>query len=222
MNGLFITGTDTNVGKTYIACKIAAELSARNITVIPRKPVESGCTQVNNKLIPEDATKLKQAAQSTEAIEKICPYRFKEAISPAQAARQNNQHIYLEQLSQACTDDIDKNDFLLIEGAGGFYSPLCEDALNADLAHRLDLPLLLVAENRVGCINQVLLCLNAIEHYKLKVRAIVLNQLAPSANNTSHYNELARYTQIPLIEFNQSQCSINLLVEHILGQILNS
>ncbi len=216
MSGIFITGTDTNVGKTYIACKIAAELTNRNINVVPRKPVESGCTHTSNKLIPEDAVKLKQASQSIEAIEKICPYRFKEAISPAEAARQNNQRISLNQLSQICTDEVNENNFLLVEGAGGFYSPLCEDALNADLAIKLDLPLLLVAENRVGCINQILLCLNAIAHSSLNIKAIVLNHLPHSTTNNSHYNELIRYTQIPLFEFDINQSPVKKLAEHLL------
>lgn len=216
MKGIFITGTDTNVGKTYIACKIAAELNTRNINIIPRKPIESGCTLDSNKLLPEDALKLKLASQSTESIEKICPYRFKEAISPAEAARQNNQRISLNQLSDACTDGVNENDFLLIEGAGGFYSPLCEDALNADLASKLDLPLLLVAENRVGCINQVLLCLNAIEHSSLNITAIVLNHLSQSGANSSHYNELTRYTRLPLFEFGINQSPVKKLVDHIL------
>ncbi|HED33426.1 MAG TPA: dethiobiotin synthase [Gammaproteobacteria bacterium] len=216
MNGIFITGTDTNVGKTYIACKIAAELNTRNINVVPRKPVESGCTLTNNQLIPEDAIKLKQASQSTESIEKICPYRFKKAISPAEAARQNNQRISLNQLSHACTANVNENDFLLVEGAGGFYSPLCEDALNADLAIKLDLPLLLIAENRVGCINQVLLCLNAIKHSSLNLRAIVLNHLPHSETGNSHYDELARYTQIPIVEFDRNQSPVKQVVDHIL------
>ncbi|VAW64307.1 Dethiobiotin synthetase [hydrothermal vent metagenome] len=217
MKGIFITGTDTNVGKTYIGCKIAAELTARNINVIPRKPVESGCTRINNELIPEDAVKLKQAAQSTESIEKICPWRFEPAISPAEAARKNNQHISLNQLSQACRINTAKYGFLLIEGAGGFYSPICENALNADLAHTIHLPLLLVAENRVGCINQVLLCLRAIEHYGLNIKAIALNHSNISGNINSHHHELLRYTQTPVFVFDKNQSSASKLVDHLLA-----
>ncbi|VAW60784.1 Dethiobiotin synthetase [hydrothermal vent metagenome] len=217
MQGIFITGTDTSIGKTFIACKIASELISRNINVIPRKPVESGCTQTNNKLIPEDAVKLKQAAQSTDTIETICRWRFKQAISPASAAQLNNQHISLDMLTQACTKNINKDHFLLIEGAGGFYSPICENALNADLAKQLNLPLILVAENRVGCINQVLLCLHAIEHYKLKVRAIVLNQLPHSGNISNHYNELSRHTSIPIFMFDKDQHPVSYLVNHLLN-----
>ena len=216
MKGIFITGTDTNVGKTYIGCKIAAELTSQNIKVIPRKPVESGCTRVNNELIPEDAFKLKKASQSAETIEKICPWRFEQAISPAEAARQNNQSISLNQLSRTCLINTAKHEFLLIEGAGGFYSPICENALNADLARTLNLPLLLVTENRVGCINQVLLCLHAIEHYGLNIKAIVLNRTPHSDNINNHHNELLLHTQTPVFMFDGNQLPTSKLTNHLL------
>jgi len=216
MKGIFITGTDTNVGKTYIASKIAAELNSRNINVVPRKPVESGCQLVKGQLIPNDAVNLQQAAHSAEPIRKICPYRFREAISPAQAARLNNQSISLQQLSEACTDNINKDAFLLVEGAGGIYSPICDEGLNADLAKKLELPVLLIAENRTGCINQVLLSLQAIQHNKLNIKAIVLNHMVHCTGLSCHYNELSRYTQIPIFEFDTNQTSIKKLTDFII------
>jgi len=210
MKGIFITGTDTNVGKTYIACKIAAGLASQKNNVVPRKPVESGCKLVNNELIPDDAVKLKQASQSNQTLENICPYRFKEAISPARAAQINNQKLSLKQLTQACTNKITENDFLLVEGAGGFYSPICEQALNADLAKALNLPVLLVAENRVGAINQVLLSLQAIQQYQLNIKAIVLNQISDDVDNLQ---ELSQLTHLPIFIFNKNFNIQNLLSE---------
>jgi len=201
MNGIFITGTDTNVGKTYIACKISEALISQGICVNPRKPIESGCQLIDNELIPDDALKLKIASQSKEPLDIICPHRFQQAISPARAAQLNNQNITIEQLTQACTSQVKDNDFLLVEGAGGFYSPICKNALNADLAQALNLPVLLVSENRVGTINQVLLCLNAIEQKKLTVKAIVLNQISET-DITDNITELSQLTSLPIFLLN--------------------
>jgi len=202
MNGIFITGTDTDVGKTFIACKIAAQLKKQNINVVPRKPIESGCELINNQLIPSDAMQLQQASQSTQTLKSICPYRFKEAISPARAANINNQKITLQQLTQASTKHVNENDFLLVEGAGGFYSPICENALNADLAKALGLPLLLVTDNRVGTINQVLLCLHAIQKSNLNLKAIVLNQISRT-DRVDNIQELSQLTSTPIFLFNE-------------------
>jgi len=197
MNGLFITGTDTNVGKTYAACKIAETLIQQGAKVKPRKPIESGCQLINSELIPDDALKLQKACQSEEPLDIICPHRFQQAISPARAAQLNNQTITIEQLTQACTTQVKESDFILVEGAGGFYSPICKNALNADLAKALNLPVLLVSENRVGTINQVLLCLKAIEQKKLTVKAIVLNQIS-NTDIIDNNSELSQLTNLPI------------------------
>ncbi len=212
MKGIFITGTDTNVGKTYVACKIAVQLIKKNINVIPRKPVESGCKKINDTLLPDDALKLQQASQSNETLETICPYRFQQAISPARAAQLTHQKITLKQLTQTCTKQKNENGFLLVEGAGGFYSPICENALNADLAKKLKLPILLVAEDRIGCINQILLSLDAIAKYQLDIKAIVLNNPKPHINTLSSFNELSAYTDIPIIQINTEQ-SLDALIQ---------
>jgi len=214
MKGIFITGTDTNVGKTYVACKIAAALKKQNINVIPRKPVESGCQLIDGELIPDDALKLQLASQSNETLNTICPYRFQQAISPARAARLNNQKISIEQLIRTCITQTNSNDFLLVEGAGGIYSPICENALNADLAKKINLPLLLIAEDKIGCINQVLLCLQAAQHQKLEIKTIVLNDISNS-NQINNAEELALFTQIPIFRFNAG-CSTNELISCIL------
>jgi len=188
MKGLFITGTDTNVGKTYIACLIATELKSRGINIVPRKPVESGCELINGNLHPSDAALLLKASQSGLSLDNICPFRFEAAISPARAAKITNQKVQLNDLISICTaDNNSENDFIITEGAGGFYSPLCEDGLNADLAEKLKLPVLLVANDKLGCINHILLSLEAIAARQLSVAAIVLNQCdSPSTNNESN------------------------------------
>ena len=174
MRGIFITGTDTDVGKTFVATLLAKQLTANGLTIIPRKPIESGCQRKNGELLPADAIALKSAANYVGDLSKVCPYRFEPALSPVRAASMDNQKITIEQLGDACKYSTGDG-FLLVEGAGGFYSPLAEDGLNADLAEALQLPVLLVANDRLGCLNQILLTVEAISNRGLKLAAVVLN-----------------------------------------------
>lgn len=218
MKGLFITGTDTDVGKTYASCLIAAKLSASGFNVIPRKPVESGCLRNGDKLIPHDASALLSASNYSGSLRQVCPFRFEQAISPQRAAQLNNQIIHLDELLLACEQGVDasdeSNDFLLVEGAGGFYSPLCEDGLNADLAEALNLPVVLVAEDKVGCINQVLLSVEAISSRNLNIHSIILNRTekqpeTPSLNNSEDLSRLLSYPLLNLpFEANNIEFSV--------------
>ena len=174
MHGVFITGTDTGVGKTRIGVLLAKALCHRNIRVIPRKPVESGCKTISGALIPADALALKQAARYEGELREVCPYRFSQPVSPVRAAHLSNAHLTIEQLVNACKHSDDEG-FTLVEGAGGLYSPLSEDGLNADLASALKLPVLLVAEDKLGVLNHVLLNIEALDMYGLELAGIVLN-----------------------------------------------
>ena len=176
MQGVFITGTGTNVGKTHIASALARALVQRDIRVIPKKPVESGCIRQGDELIPQDALILKQAADYPGELDDICPYRFEPPISPVRAATLANRIVTIEQLASACLQG-SENGFILVEGAGGFYTPLAENGLNADLALALQLPVLLVSDDRLGSISQVLLNTEAIQNRGLHLIGVVLNDL---------------------------------------------
>lgn len=211
--GLFITGTDTGVGKTHITCLLARQLLGAGFTPIPRKPVESGCIPgIDGQLLAADAQALMQACQYPQPQSVVCPYPLQAAISPAEAARLQGERISLAQLQQACalTENETQNDSarLLVEGAGGFYSPLCEDGLNADLAQRLELPVLLVAEDKLGCINHILLSLQAIESRGLEVFAVVLNQINPASSAMNNATELGQLISQPLIHSHGQQADL--------------
>jgi dethiobiotin synthetase len=179
MQGIFISGTSTDVGKTHTAILLAKALRNENINVIPRKPVESGCQLIDGEMVPADAQALLQAARYEGNLAEVCPYRYQPPISPARAARLANRTLTTKELLTACLHGTDSG-FVLIEGAGGFYSPLAEDGLNADLAEALKLPVLLVAENTLGVLNQVLLNVEAIKSRGLRLAAVVLNKLNDS------------------------------------------
>lgn len=178
--GVFLTGTDTGVGKTYVGAAVIRCLVARGVSVLPRKPVESGCESIDGELVPADAVMLHTAAARAGTLNEVCRYRFKQPLSPARAARLEELDLTIADLERACRHGVGENNFLWVEGAGGFYSPLASDGLNADLAARLGLPILLVAADRLGCINHVLLTVEAIRARDLNLVAVVLNQTEPN------------------------------------------
>lgn len=198
--GLFVTGVDTDVGKTQVAAAIAWLLAARGISVRPRKPVESGCRRLEGRLWPGDAHTLKDASTSPEPLERICPYPLEPALSPERAAKLAGLSLTLDDLRAACLAGATKDDFLLVEGAGGFYSPLIEGALNADLAAVLDLPVLLVVADRLGVINQTLLAVEAIERRRLPLTGVVLNRIEPCRDHRmDNAADLSQWLSYPLI-----------------------
>lgn len=176
MHGVFITGTNTGVGKTHIGVLLAKALRDHQISVIPRKPIESGCDRIDGELVPRDARALMAASGYSGTLSQVCPYRFEPPVSPLRAAHLANKALTTENLVDACLND-SRGDFILVEGAGGFYSPLAEDGLNADLAVALQLPVLLVSEDALGCLNQVLLNAEAIQLRGLMLAGVVLSSM---------------------------------------------
>lgn len=174
--GIFITGTDTDVGKTYVGAQLVSLLHDNDIKAVPRKPIESGCIRIGSELEPADARHYFEAAKQKYPLTEICPFRFEAAISPQRAARLSNQLVFLTELVNSCTTNVTDDNFLIVEGAGGFYSPLCENGKNADLAKKLNLPVLLIANDQLGCINHILLTMEAIANQGLVLIAVILNQ----------------------------------------------
>lgn len=200
-HGLFVTGTDTGVGKTRIATILAHLVKGRGLVVRPRKPVESGCLRGEHGLIPADAATLQAAAGSHESLVRICPYRFESAFSPERAAALAGQNLTLEDIVDVCRQGVAEADFLLVEGAGGFYSPLASGVLNADLAVAVNLPVLLVAADRLGTINQTLLAVEAIKCRGLTLAAVVLNQVKPDIDpQMDNAAELSRWLGEPVLK----------------------
>lgn len=175
MKTLFITGTDTGVGKTYVGRILVKALNKSGLVCVPRKPIETGCELQHGELIPEDATMYARATNDADSIAEICPYRYEPPISPERAVRLANDIVTVKDLANVCKLDATA-DVLLVEGAGGFYSPLCTDGLNADLAQKLKSDVVLIVQDRLGCINQALLAIEAIQTRKLTLLAVVLNQ----------------------------------------------
>ncbi len=199
--GYFITGSDTDVGKTWIACQIIQQLRSKYDSVKVRKPVESGCKKIDGEYFPADGSALFQANLQAENLTLVTPYRFHAALAPDRAAHMENHTLTLQQLHQACLNQIESDDTLLVEGAGGFYSPICEDGLNADLARILGLKVIIVCEDRLGAINQALLTIAAVRREGLDIQALVLNQNKPPelpTDKLDNYQDLCQRSDIPV------------------------
>jgi len=199
MRGVFISGTDTGVGKTRVGTTLARLLTKRGLRVRVRKPVESGCVPENGVLQPRDALALQAAAGFIEPIERICPYRLSKPLSPERAATLEGMPLDLRQLHAACIDGVGEQDFLLVEGAGGFYSPIARGALNADLAAGLGMPVLLVVPDRLGAVNQALLTVEAVRMRGLALAGVVLNQPDfPTPSDMDNAADIERWLHIPV------------------------
>lgn len=201
MSGVFVTGTDTGVGKTIVACSLIRALQRAGHSVAARKPVESGCPRRGSELHPADGLALARAAGERETLDVVTPLRLARAISPERAARLEQIDLTIDKLAAAARAGT-AEDYRVVEGAGGFLSPLALDGANADLAVELGLPVLLVAADRLGCINHVMLTLEAIEHRGLQAAAVVVNAASPDeAPGCANAEDLETRLEIPVIGF---------------------
>lgn len=194
--GIFVTATDTGAGKTWVSTRALLALRRNGFKVQACKPIESGWDQLT--LDDSDTGQLAHAAGVPP--EQVCRYRLQAALSPPRAALLEGKHITLADLQRSCLLGVHEGKFLLVEGAGGFYSPIASDGLNADLAQRLGLPLLLVALDRVGCLNHLLLTLEAAQRRHLTIAAIILNRRHPAPAGMDNATDLRQLTAIPVIE----------------------
>lgn len=178
MNGVFVTGTDTNVGKTYVACALARRARARGHKVFAFKPIETGCTLTDGGYIGADQELLAAAAGDWQTGPLRGLYRFPLPAAPLVAAQQAGSAIDLGLVERTAHEGAVQagTTWLLVEGAGGWRVPITPDADMAALARRLQLPVLVVARASLGTINHSLLTLEAVERDGLPVAALVLSR----------------------------------------------
>ncbi len=182
-SGMFITGVDTEVGKTYVSSLLAREFFSRGIRVGVYKPVASGCVRgADGQLVSDDAMRLWQAAGCPASLDRVCPLRYELPVAPSTAARLLGESLPMSAFIKGAQWWTDQCDRLLVEGAGGWLSPLGDDCDNRQFAAALGYPIVLVAENRLGVIHQVRATYEAIIRYPsfpFTVNAILLSQPRP-------------------------------------------
>jgi dethiobiotin synthetase len=203
-SGLFVTGTNTGVGKTYVAAMIARSLRHAGVRVGVYKPVASGCEMRAGSLISPDAVLLWESAGRPGALEHVCPQLFAAPLAPHLAARAEGKRVDQVKLREGIDFWRESSDIVLVEGAGGLMSPMSDDDYNADLAAAFGYPLVVVSANELGTINATLQTLITATTYcdGLTVAGIVLNSSKRRDDDLSiesNADELARRCVAPLL-----------------------
>lgn len=175
--GLFVTGTDTGVGKTRVAVALVHALRARGLRVAAMKPVSAGSAAGE---LNEDVAALRQASNVAADLEDVNPYAFADPVAPHIAARQAGVRIELAVVARAFARLAAAADVVVVEGAGGWRVPLNDHEDMADLAQALGLPVVLVVGLRLGCLNHALLTAESIVGRQLSWAGWVGNQIDPA------------------------------------------
>ncbi|MBA53431.1 MAG: dethiobiotin synthase [Pseudomonadales bacterium] len=178
----FVTGTDTDAGKTFVSVLLLEALKAKGVSTLALKPVAAGCEEVDGLLCNDDALKL-QAAMTVELpYQQVNPVALKSAIAPHIAADEEGRRLSVDRLAGLIRGALMTSaDVTLIEGAGGWLVPLNERETLANLVKELELPVILVVGVRLGCLNHALLTAQAIAAAGLPLAGWVANCIDPQA-----------------------------------------
>ena len=203
--GLFIVGTNTEVGKTYIASLIIQALVRNGVRVGVYKPAASDCPLENDEHLSTDAQQLWEAAGQPGSLEQVCPQRFVAPLAPHLAAQAEGRQVDAKLLRTGLNYWQDNYDFVVVEGIGGLMSPVSDEDYVADLAYEFGYPLLLVASNELGCINQTLQTLITAAAFEdgLPVVGTVLNNRraipTDDISQASNFDEITRCSGPPVL-----------------------
>lgn len=173
----FITGTDTNIGKTFVSTGLARAFKRRGLSTGIMKPVETGCPAHEGVLAPQDALALKEASGSKDSIDLINPFRFAPALAPLGAAVMTGRVIEPAVIKEAFETIRSTHDATIVEGAGGLLVPVTNDMTMAEIARLLDIPVIIVAATRLGVINHTAMTVECARARGISITGIVLNNL---------------------------------------------
>ncbi len=179
-NGIFITGTDTGIGKTIASCALMHELAKQGYKVAGMKPIASGARIQNGQLQNEDALALIQHANICVDYKQVNPYCFEPAIAPHIAAEQAGVDIDISMIQESFTELSKQADWVVVEGVGGWLVPVNEEQAVADIALALQLPVILVVGLRLGCINHALLTMDSMRSKNVNIMGWITSQVDPT------------------------------------------
>ncbi len=200
--GLFVTGTDTGVGKTVIAGAIANWLYSRGRRVAVLKPVATGCVKRREGLVSEDAEFLAVCSKTPHPLDLICPQRYLEPLAPSVAAARANQPLDWEAIQRSIRLMSSGSDVMIVEGVGGIMVPMDQKHLVLNVAQMLGVPAVVVARPSLGTINHTLLTVKALKDAGVAVAGIVINEYpAESASIAEETNprELEKWAKAPVL-----------------------
>ena len=204
--GIFITGTDTGVGKTVVTAALTMLFREQGIDVGVMKPIQTGCSSRRGKRVPLDALYLLKAVGKNprlhDGIDQVCPYRFRDPVAPLLAAERESVSVSLNRILTAYRKLSARHKIMLVEGVGGLLVPLTSKSSTLHLALRMRLPLLIVASTRLGTINHTLLTLQSAQQAGATVLGVVLNNPKPSGSTLAERTNaelLARLSRVPIL-----------------------
>lgn len=185
--GLFVTGTDTEVGKTFVASSIVRRLTATGVKTGVIKPIATGCERRGERLISSDASELIEASGRDVDHARVAPIVFERPLAPVTAARLEGRELTFESIVERTRESFDfwiaeSVDMMIIEGIGGLLCPIARGKTVADLAIAIDYPLIVTASRGLGTLNRTLLTVEAALRRGLRVAGIVLNSVDPNAD----------------------------------------
>ena len=176
-HGIFITGTDTGVGKTLVAAALALHLKKRGLSVGVMKPIETGTSAGRDSR--SDAARLQSIIESEETLGAICPYSFELPVAPLTAAQLSDQSINPDTIRKIYQLLSRRYERMVVEGVGGVHVPITRSDNVMDLVKRLRLPVVIVGRSGLGGINHALLTIEALRRNKIPIIALVLNRTDP-------------------------------------------
>ena len=182
--GLFITGTDTGVGKTVVTAAILSWLRQQGQTVGVMKPIETGVDSECSSAANSDALFLMECGRLEDDLTEVCPIRLKPAASPYQAGLIENRTLQPEAIISAYRTLSEKYDWMLVEGVGGVKVPITREYAVVDLIRDLGLPAIVVARYQLGTLNHTLMTVDTLKQNSIPVRGVVFNPTESEALNT--------------------------------------
>lgn len=190
--GLFVTGTDTGVGKTVASVALIQRLRTAGLRVVGMKPVASGCERTPDGWRNDDALRLQAASDPCPVYEDVNPYALERATAPQLAARAMGVRADLAQLVDAYARLAEQADAVVVEGVGGWAAPLDDELDQVDLVRKLELPVVLVVGLRLGCLNHARLTARAIQSDGMRLIGWIGNRVDPTFAECDEYVELLR------------------------------
>ena len=196
---LFLTGTNTDVGKTFIGTKLIKDLN-KKYNYLAFKPIETGCRKKGSKLIPADSSKYHSILSKVMTLDELNPFKFVPPVSPYLAIKRARKRIYIKDYYEKLKM-ISKDAPVLLEGAGGAFSPLALDGLNIDLMKMIKSINILIIKDELGCISSAISNVLAFEKYKVRLDLLVLN--TQKKNDMDNLKEIKKYTDIPIVNYTE-------------------
>jgi len=179
IKGIFVTGTDTEIGKTFCSVLLMQALQQRGRRIAGMKPVASGGFYQQQRLVNDDALQLLQQSDQEHPYELVNPYVFEPPIAPHLAARQAGQEIEAQKIQSAFAQLQATSDMVVVEGVGGWRVPLSDSLSVSDLPTLLDLPVVLIVGMKLGCLNHALLTVESIQQQGANLLGWIANRIDP-------------------------------------------